>query len=382
LRGSTLIAHRCVLVAGMAMAAAAPAAAQHAAPPSIQLTLPPSQERLRAALHSAAEEAASVAAQWLGPHPTGTITSIAIDLPVWQGTAAMVAERRAAHAVIRSWWPADLPDHRARALLDGFAWYLQGHAVERLFDRRYLRGAHSVQSLPLFGGAVRWSVPSLRLSRWSAGILRHDRQDGSASRYAAMFATLERWMGTPALQAAMFEVARVPADRLTAGAIVETFGTVTGHDLDWLFTAVADSSVTFDYAVTELTSEQADCGSPCFATTVTARRLANGQFTGRTAAPIGSFQSGDAIALRVGFDDGSAVSARWDGRDETHIFRFQGPSRAVSAHLDPERIVMLDENFLNNHIVPEAPTNAPLAKWMARWMLWMQNAALSYGFFA
>lgn len=366
----------------MAMVAAARAAAQDPSPPSIQLTLPSSQERWRATITGAAEQAAAFGDDWLGRHPDGAITGITVAPPVWQGRGAMIVERQAAYSVIRSWWGRELADHRADALLDGFAWFLQSHAVERLFDRRYLRSAHSVESIPLLGGAVQWSVPTLRLSRWSAGILRHDDERQLAARYAGMFATLERWIGAPALQSAMFEVAQLPPDSLNASTIVNTINAAVGQDLSWLFTVVGDATVTFDYAVADLTSAQADCGSPCFETTVTVTRDGDGQFTGRSAAPAGAFDAGDAIALRVTFENGEQAWARWDGRDRSRTFRFQGPSKALSAHLDPDRVLLLDANYLNNQIVPSTPTNAPVRKWMARWMVWMQNTVLSYGFFA
>ena len=90
----------------------------------------------------------------------------------------------------------------------------------------------------MFGGAVRWSIPTLRLSRWSAGILRHDDDRPVASRYAAMFATLERWIGAPTLQAAMFEVARLPVDRINAANILDTFNAATGQVSRVLFQGV------------------------------------------------------------------------------------------------------------------------------------------------
>ena len=367
----------------MAIAAGAHAAAQDVAtPPSIQLNLPSSHQRWHAPITAAAEQAAQVGYDWLGTHPAGTITELAIDPPLWQGRGAMVVERQAAHAVIRSWWPAGLGDHRAAAMLDGFAWYLQGHAIERLFDRRYLRTAHSAEVLPMFGSAVRWSIPTLRRSRWSAGILRHDHEQPVASRYAAMFATLERWIGAPALQAAMFEVARLPVDRVHAANIVNTFNAATGQDLSWLFTAAADPQVRFDYAVVDLTSAPSSCGSPCFETAVTVRRIGDGVVPGRASAPSGEFDAGDALALRVTFDNGEHGWARWDGRDQSRTFRFQAAARAHSAHLDPGRIIALDDNFLNNQIVPATATNAPVRKWMARWVVWMQNTVLAYGFFA
>lgn len=381
-----MIAHRCALAGWLLIAAASSAAAQEAAPlPAIQITLPSAHERWRDTVITVGHEAATLARDWLGAHPSGSITEIAIHPPAWQGRGAMVVERHIAKDVIRSWWPATPVDQHAGAILDGFAWYLQSRAIERVFDQRYLRTAYSVASTRHFGGTVVWSYPTLRLSRWTAGIQRHTEVAGQeAGRFAAVFATLERWLGEPVLQGAMLAVAQLPIERLSGSNVVNTISRAAGQDLTWLFAAASDADISFDYAVTGLTSAPAEgqCPAPCFDTSVTVARLGEGQFTGRSSARVGAFESGDAISLRVTAANGEHAWARWDGRDESRTFRFRGPAAATAAHLDPKRVMVLDNNYLNNAIVAPAATNVPVAKWMARWMVWMQNAVLTYGFFA
>lgn len=381
-----MIAHRCVLAGLLMIAAASSAAAQHATPiPSIEITLAPAHERWRDTVITVGHEAATIARDWLGAHPAGAVTGIAIDPPVWQGRGAMVVERHIARDVIRSWWPATTSDQYADAMLDGFAWYLQARAIERVFDQRYLRTAYSVESTRHFGGTVVWSYPTLRLSRWTAGLQRHTAVAGQpAGRFAAVFASLERWLGEPVLQGAMAAVAQLPVDRLSGSSVVNTISLAAGQDLTWLFAAASDAATSFDYAVTALASAPAEgsCPAPCVDTSVTVARLGEGQFTGRSSARVGAFDSGDAMALRVTMANGEPAWARWDGRDQTRTFRFRGPAAATAAHLDPDGVIVLDGNHLNNAIVTPSPTNVPVRKWMARWMVWMQNAALSYGFFA
>ena len=169
----------------------------------------------------------------------------------------------------------------------------------------------------------------LRLSRWTAGIQRHtDLAGRHAGRYAALFATFERWLGVPALQGAMFAVAHLPvrtADRLAISC--NTISACGGPGLPWLFAAASDAAIDFDYAVTVVSSAAAErCPSPCFDTIVTVARLGDGQFSGRSSARVGEFDSGDAMALRVTLANGEHAWARWDGRDETRTFRFRGPS--------------------------------------------------------
>ena len=65
-----------------------------------------------------------------------------------------------------------------------------------------------------------------------------------------------------------------------------------------------------------------------------------------------------------------------------------GGCRRIGGHCDEIIVIKaalciaLDDNFLNNQIVPATATNAPVRKWMARWVVWMQNTVLAYGFFA
>jgi hypothetical protein len=381
-----MIAHRCALASLLTIAAATSVAAQDAAPlPSIQITLPPAHARWHDTVATVSHEAATLARDWLGAHPSGTITPRAIAPPAWHGRGAMVVERHIAKDVIRSWWPATPVDQHAGAILDGFAWYLQSRAIERVFDQRYLRTAYSVESTRHFGDTVVWSYPTLRLSRWTAGLQRHTAMAGQAEvRFAAVFATLERWLGEPVLQGAMLAVAQLPVERLSGSNVVNTISLAAGQDLTWLFVAAADAGTVFDYAVTSLASAPVEgaCPAPCFDTSVTVARLGEGHFSGRSSGRVGEFDSGDAMAVRITLANGEHAWARWDGRDSTRTFRFRGPAAATAAHVDPERVLVLDRNYLNNAIVTPSPTNVPVRKWMARWLVWMQNAALSYGFFA
>ena len=271
----------------------------------------------------------------------------------------MAIEQQEAARVIRGWWPASIADAKAAAMIDGFASYLAALAVERDFDRRYLRIAHSVESRQYFGGHIVWSFPSLRISRHAAV-----GRDG----YSAMFDSLERWIGAPALQGAIFEVARLPVERLTADSIVKTISGAAGQDLSWAFDAAATP---VDYRVDALSEKS-----------VTVSRQGIGAFTGRAAPRVAGFESGDALELMVKFEDGSESSVRWDGRDEVKRFEFLGPSRVTAAYLDPDHIVTLDRNRLDNAIVAPTPTNVPVRKWAARWMVWLQHTMLSYGFLA
>jgi hypothetical protein len=302
--------------------------------------------------------AATIAAEWLGPRPDGAPV-VAARGPIWQGSGAMTVEQRQAGRVIRSWFPESIADPKGAAIIDGFTSYLAALAVEREFDRRYLRIAHNVESRSYFGGHIIWSFPTLRISRHAAV---------GRNGYSAVFDSLERWIGAPALQAAMFEVARLPSERLTADSMVKTISDAAGQDLSWAFDAAASP---VNYSVDELSDKS-----------VTVSRHGSGMLSGRTAPRIGGFDSGDAVRIKAVFADGSVALAAWDGRDQTRTFAFDGPSQVVAAYLDPEGIVTLDRNRFDNSLVGPSETNVPVRKWAARWLVWLQHTMLSYGFLA
>ena len=300
--------------------------------------------------------AATTAEAWLGPRKLSA-TGAHTRGPLWQARGAMSIESTVAERVIRSWWPERIADDQGRAIIDGFSRYLQAVVIEQVFDRRHLRQAHRVDSMSYFGGHVIWSFPPLRLSRHSAA---------RGDRYAAVFVSLERWMGVPALQAAMFEVAQLPAAKLTGTEIIKTMSDAAGQDLSWAFAAAQSD---FNYSVTQLASAPgADCESRCFDSTVTVTRAGESTVKG--------------IDVEVMFADGGFSSVVWDGRDRSRAFQFRGPAPATAAYLDRHRHVALDSNLLDNAIVAPAPTNVPVRKWVARWVVWLQHTMIAYGFLA
>lgn len=327
---------------------------------------------LNDAIAATAREASTIGIEWLGSHPAADAV-VTVRRPLWQGPGAMFVEQQVAERVIRGWWPRPIADEKAEAMLSGFAWYLQSLAIGRVFDQRYLRTAHSVETRSYLGGHVIWSFPPLRLSRHVVA---------ARDRYGAVFESLERWIGTPALQGAMYQVAHLPEDRLTATEITKTISDAAGQDLTWIFDAAAPG-VQMNYSVTGLSStDGSNCGAPCVDTIVTVARDGDGMFTGRATGRSGEFDAGDAIVIKVSFADGTESVVRWDGRDVSRTFRFRGPSQAVAASLDPDRRVALDGNRLDNARVTPAPTNVPVRKWAARWLVWLQHTMLSYGFLA
>jgi hypothetical protein len=86
----------------------------------------------------------------------------------------------------------------------------------------------------------------------------------------------------------------------------------------------------------------------------------------------------------VKFSDGKTVRETWDGGERTGVawvrYTYDGPSRVVSAEIDPEHLVLLDQDLFNNSctlapspVATERLTNlglvlAQLFSGMAAWL--------------
>ena len=156
---------------------------------------------------------------------------------------------------------------------------------------------------------------------------------------------------------------------------------VSGRDLTWFFDQVYRSSATFDYAVEVFTSDRiTDRGfigdlkgkgtaprtPPPYRTSVVVRRQGDGIFP---------------VDVVVKFENGPDARWTWDGKERWKAFEVDGPSRAISAQVDPERILLLDAHYTNNSKTLEPRTRAAGRKWSLTWLIWLQDHLLTYGFF-
>lgn len=410
-----MVAHGVVallLTAWIAMPAARLSAQDALAPlPEVQWQVSHLREADRVRVDAASRESVARLSEWLGPSPHRLITitdaqteqapdQVVVAPPLWSSPASMEIESQVAFALAQQWWPQHAGAERD-AMNAGIAWYLQSRIVERVFDLKFLADGYSLESSRFFGGTLPWSYRLLRLNRWTAGVAR-DRFlarvpasdssrrlppgiDASVARAAVAFATLERHLGWPALQGALRALAdRHRANQLPPPAFATALGDAVGQDLSWFFSSAFTPAVNYDYAVVRLSSEPLSepCSgvtSQCIRSVIEVERIGEGVFSGRSAPAIGGYESGDAIALEVTFADGQIATTRWDGRAAVRRFEFDGPSPVAHAEIDPEGVLKLDVNPLNNRKSVSPQSNVPVTKWVAQWLVWLQLAALTYG---
>lgn len=180
----------------------------------------------------------------------------------------------------------------------------------------------------------------------------------------------------------------------------------TGERLDGFFDQVFRSNAVFDYAVTEVRSEpltlegwveesaadaagddgsgDLDAGSdigldgelvyrpgepgeePTYRTEVLVQRLEDGVF------PV------DVLLV---FEDGTEIRRHWNGRGTWKLFTHHGPAKLRHAVVDPERVLLLDVDVVNNARRLEAASPLAATKWASKWMVWLQDLLQTYTFF-
>ena len=258
---------------------------------------------------------------------------------------------------------------------EGFNTFSTARAIAQVNDPNYL-------ALRYFGGFVPWVVRDIALGRETegnrlAGYRRDAKSDAQSTptyRYfpssggnitynktALWLNTLERWLGWPTLQrvlSAHFTTWQFkhpsPADFFTVA------NGVSGQDLGWFFDQTYRSSNVFDYGVQDLKSTRDE---DRFRTTVVARRYGEAIFP---------------VDVLVTFANGERITERWDGRDRWKLYAYERPVRALSAQVDPNRVLLLDTNYTNNSKTLEPKSGTASTKWSMTWMVWLQDCLLSW----
>ena len=323
---------------------------------------------------------------WLGPFPDASLSVTAAQTRWWTAPAAMAPEFSVARVVSRRYWER-VVDTRALPpwFVGGLSEYSARRAVSKIVDERYLAIYRSRAEGRYFGGFV---ARDLRAQ------LRHEDEGEPVGDYRAnprdttnrvleakallALGTLERWTGRAVSDAILREFARASAgSQPTLDEFAGVATRVSGQDLSWLFDATLKGSGVFDYGLGKVESQLQPDG--WYRTTVVAQRLGDGIFSGANAAADGPFEHGRGIAVLTTFADGESVRDAWDGRSRERTFEYRSRSRALSAEVDPDRVLLLDLNRRNNGVALETTAARTAAgRWAARWMLWMEDALLTY----
>jgi hypothetical protein len=116
--------------------------------------------------------------------------------------------------------------------------------------------------------------------------------------------------------------------------------------------------------VQEFRSERLD--DKTFTTTVVVRRYGEATF------PV------DVVTT---FDDGQHVKETWNGLERRAVYVYQRPARGATVQVDPDHVLLLDVAYTNNSRTVRPRGQQASLKWSLKWMVWLQDLMLTYGFF-
>jgi Peptidase family M1 domain len=262
------------------------------------------------------------------------------------------------------------PNYRVDRFFGGFLpWQYHDIPLRRETDGNGLNG---------YRPAAESDLPSDPTFRYWPGTHAHI----SYSKTALWLNTLERYLGWDTLQRILstyFErwKFRHPRPEDFFAVVNE----VSGRDLTWFFDQVYRSSNVFDYAVKRVDSGplttrgfslDGDANPPQFRETT-----APGKF--RTTVVV--TRLGEAVFpvdVLVTFENGEQVREQWDGVDRWRAFTYERGARARAAQVDPERVLLLDENYTNNSFTRAPRTAEAATKWSLKWMIWLQDVMLTW----
>jgi aminopeptidase N len=386
-------------------------------PVDIRLLLQP-EHATQAGRHFAATVAAlRYYGEWYGPYPYGHVT--VVD-PAWQSGSGGMEYPTLFTAGTRWWAPSGVTQPEGVTVHEAGHQFWYGIVGNNEFEHAWLdeglntfstartieaAGFENHYAERFFGGFVPWVFRDIPQTRETDGnglggyraAAESDAQSTPTWRYfpatgsritysktALWLHTLERHLGWPVLQrilSTFFErwKFRHPGPDDFFAVVNE----VSGQDLTWFFDEVYRSSNVFDYGVESLQSSrrptrgfveevgaltfrEGEAGEGHYETTVVARRYGEALFP---------------VDVLVRFEDGSTARERWDGKDRWRAFSYTRAAKAASAEVDPDRVLLLDVNATNNSRTLAPEGEAAAKKWSLRWMLWLQDLMMTYGFF-
>ena len=318
--------------------------------------------------------------RWIAPRQTNSPEAVTVHEAGHQFWYAIVGNNEFEHA----WMDEGLntfseervqsiafqPNYRVERFFGGFVpWQFRDIALNRATDGNGLNGYRS---------AAESDVPATPTYRYWPGT----HAQVTYSKTALWLHTLERMLGWDTLQRILstyfdrwkFRHPR-PEDFFAVA------NEVSGRDLTWFFDQVHRSSNVFDYGVERFVSERLavqgldDGPQPSYG-----NREAEGTY--RTTLVVRRF--GEAtfpVTVVTTFADGQQLTETWDGIDRWRLYTYDRASRAANVVIDPERTLLLDLNYTNNSASIAPRGSRAASKWSLKWMVWLQDLMLTWGFF-
>ncbi len=300
--------------------------------------------------------------RWLAPHAVTQPEGVTVHEAGHQFWYGIVASNEFEHAWmdegLNTFSTARTMDafkrtHHAQRYFGGFIpWVFDDIPLKRETDGNRLSGYRPVAE------ADAQTTPTFRYWPGSASAITYNKT-------ALWLNTLEKHLGWDTLRKGLSTYFHrwsfrhpMPDDFFHA------LNEASGQDLTWFFNEAYRGSNVFDYGVQAFTSERT---GNAFRTTVVVQRFGEAFFP---------------VDIVTTFRGGGQVRERWDGRDRRQIYVYERPEQAMMVQVDPSRVLLLDVSYTNNSRTLAPRTDEATLKWSLKWMVWIQDLMLTYGFFA
>ena len=193
---------------------------------------------------------------------------------------------------------------------------------------------------------------------------------------ATVLLTLEKLIGEDTMRQALHTYfMRYRFTHPTAEDFQKTIEEVSGKDLHWYFSQAIYGTNVFDYQVDDAHSDplqwwDTSAAHPkpadsIYRTYVTVRRKGDFVFP---------------VDLEVKFDDGSAATEHWDGKDRWMRYQYDRKAQIVSAQIDSHDQLLLDRDFFNNSYIEKSDASAAhkfrnlwifASEWLSQLLAWL-----------
>lgn len=149
-----------------------------------------------------------------------------------------------------------------------------------------------------------------------------------------------------------------------------------------LFETSIYDAIVLDYAVTHISNEALPAAQGIFGNREAAFTYRNDNAGYSMVSKVTVQRKGDwvfPVEILVTFEDGSNQTLYWSGAEGSKIFELPGALKIVSAQIDPQYQIGLDTDWNNNSLTLE-PSEAPLWKYAAKTVFWVQNLMQTVSF--
>jgi len=141
-------------------------------------------------------------------------------------------------------------------------------------------------------------------------------------------------------------------------------------------------ALVLDYAVVRITNEELPAPQGVFGNNASEHTYEDGSGVRTPLSKVEVQRKGDwvfPVEVLVTFEDGSTQTLHWSGQEGSKVFEWSGGVKVVSAQIDPKHKIGLDVDTNNNSLTLQ-PETAPLWKYAAKTVFWVQNLMQTVGF--